>query len=96
MHTHNHESTHSHSELDETRSAGQHLAWKGVLILLCLGLFLLAMWASTRERGDGEHCAKQEPARVVCSESLPAPVSQFPAKGGLAMIAASVPNHRAE
>jgi hypothetical protein len=101
MRIHKHElerllTDHSSVEPRTNRSEEQHLIWKGALMMLCLALFVLVMWASAREGGNAEHCAKEEAALAACLESLRAPGPQFPAKGGVAGIAASAPDHRAK
>jgi hypothetical protein len=66
------------------RDSGERpqLVWKGALILLCVGVFALVMWAGESRT---ERCAKESPAaRETCLNNLKVLSPQPPAKGGAA------------
>jgi hypothetical protein len=61
---------------------GEHegLAWKGALVLLCLGIFALVLWSGTHE--SSQRCVETDlVAQATCLHNLRAQAPQPPAKG---------------
>lgn len=56
------------------------LAWKGALVLLCLGIFALVLWSGTHE--SSQRCVETDlVAQATCLHNLRAQAPQPPAKG---------------
>ena len=73
----------------------QQFVWKSVLVLLCIGLFALVMWAGSQESEKETRCAKEEPAARQSCMSLPnVQAQQPPAKGALSPLGSHAIDHR--